>query len=249
MKRNRYFLLALILATGVFASFFGGNIPHALFYSSLVIPVVSFLYTVYVFLRFRLYQKIESRKVMKGELVPYEFTLANEDFISYTGIRVNFFSESSYVSDAGEKTDYLLLPGDSSTMKTTLCCRYRGEYDVGVKSVVITDFLCLFSVTYPITTRLNLTVLPRVHKLSNTLKSELDNKATSFCFNPNSDRPDTDVRKYSSGDSMKLIHWKATARKQSLLTRKLTEIKKSDISIILDLSPVRENPFEKIIIE
>lgn len=249
MRRNRIILFASIIGTGVYASFVGGNIPKALFYFTLIIPVIAYLYTLYVFLRFKLYQKIESRKVMKGEFVPYEFTLANEDIIGYTGIRVNFFSDSSYVSDAGRDTDYLLLPGDSNTMSTTLCCRYRGEYDVGAKAVVITDFLYLFSVTYPITTKLNLIVLPRIHKLNKAGKSELDTKSTKFCFNPNSDLLDSEVRNYSQGDSVKHIHWKSTARRQELMVRKMTEISKTSISIIMDLSPVKENHLQKIIIE
>ena len=92
MIRNRIILVAVIIAAAVFASFYGGNIPYALFYLTLCAPVISFLYTVYVFIRFKLYQDISERTLVKGEATDYSFRLSNEDFISYQQIQVQFYS-------------------------------------------------------------------------------------------------------------------------------------------------------------
>lgn len=251
MKRNRWILAAAILASGTFASFFGGNLSYALFYSTLIIPVVSFFYTFLVYIRFKLYQKIEQRKVMKGELLPYEFTISNEDIFSYTNIKVNFFADKSYVADAQAETEYLLLPGESNTLKTVLCCKYRGEYDVGVKSVVITDYLYLFSITYPIYTKLNLTVLPRVYPIERLRISqeEPDPRKTRSSAGANREQLDMDVRRYTSADSKRLIHWKASAKSGELLVRKYSENPKTRVLLIMDLSPVREPDLSRVILE
>ena len=45
MLRNRLILAAAIIAAGTFASFYGGNIPYALFYLTLATPIISVLYT------------------------------------------------------------------------------------------------------------------------------------------------------------------------------------------------------------
>ena len=251
MRRNRLILCAVIIAAGIFASFYGGNVAYALFYITLTVPAASILYTIFVYCRFCLYQKIEQKRVLKGELIPYEFTLSNEDVISYTNIKVNFFTDRSSVLDTGGKTEYLLLPGESNTLKTMLCCKYRGEYNVGVESVVITDYLFLFSITYPIITKLNLTVLPRVFSLDKLKISqdEQDPKKTNFHLSTSNEQLDTDVRKYSGSDSRKLIHWKASAKKHELLSRRYTDNAKTRIMLMMDLAPVKEHDLDKIIIE
>ena len=251
MKRNRLILAAVILAAGIYASFFGGNFSYTLFYLTLIVPVLSLMYTLFVYLRFRLYQDIGERKVLKGELVPYAFTLSNEDAVSYTNIKVNFFKDKSYVSDTDGRTEYLLLPGQSDTLQTTLCCKYRGEYDVGVKSVEITDFLYLFSVTYPIYTKLNLTVLPRVFTLDKLVFSqdEQDPKKSRYRPRPEEEFLDVDVRKYAPGDSMRTIHWKVSARQNALFTRRVSDHPKTKVLLLLDLSPVHEKDLSKVIVE
>ena len=251
MKRNRFILCGAILASGTFASFFGGTFSYALFYLTLIVPVLSLAYTFFVYIRFRLYQKIQERKVLKGELVPYEFTLSNEDIISFTNIKVNFFTDKSYVTDAQAKTEYLLLPGQSDTLKTTLCCKYRGEYDVGVKSVEVTDYLYLFSITYPIFTKLNLTVLPQVFTVDKLRISEdeQDPKKTRCSSRFDQETLDIDVRKYAHGDNKRHIHWKASAKQNELMTRKITENAKTRVLMILDLAPVHEKDLSRIIIE
>ena len=251
MKRNRCILAGMILASGIFASFYGGNVPYAIFYLTLSLPVLSLLYTFFVYVRFRLYQKIDERKVLKGEMVPYAFTLSNEDILPFTNIKVNFFTDKSYVAAAGGKTDYLLLPGQSDTLHTTLCCKYRGEYDVGVKSVEITDFLFLFSITYPNNSRLNLTVLPRVFPLERLgiAMEEIDPKCGRSIPRAQEELLDVDVRKYAPGDSRRYIHWKASARRQELLTRRLSGNARMKVLLFMDLSPIREKELLRIITE
>lgn len=162
MLVNRILLLVFIIASGVFASHYGGNVSYALFYMSLFIPAVSLLYTFYVYIRFRIFQEIGQRVVVKGDLIPYSFTLANEDYITFRSVKVNFLHDKSTISSAEDIREYCLLPGQSETMETTLRCNYRGEYYVGANTVDIIDYLYLFKITYPITSKLKVTVLPRV---------------------------------------------------------------------------------------
>ncbi len=58
MIKRRITAVTIIIATAVFASFFGGA-ARILFYISLFIPIFSLLYTFYVYMRFRIYQDAE----------------------------------------------------------------------------------------------------------------------------------------------------------------------------------------------
>ena len=85
---------------------------------------------------------------MCGQPVPYFFVLQNDDYFAFTSVGVRLFSSFSYVEKLPDGTSYELLPGDKYTFETKLVCKYRGEYEVGVKEIVITDFLRLFQISY-----------------------------------------------------------------------------------------------------
>ena len=113
MKINRFICLLLVIGCGVFASYYGGNISYALFYLVLMLPVVSFFYTVYVYARFKIYQSIDSYLVVKGDWTNYAFIVANEDFITFRNIKVNFLKDKSTIEEGTQATEYSLLPSES----------------------------------------------------------------------------------------------------------------------------------------
>ena len=49
MWLRRFLFLLFIIITGVFASFYSGPLPYALFYLSLLIPLLSYLYLLYIY--------------------------------------------------------------------------------------------------------------------------------------------------------------------------------------------------------
>ncbi len=251
MLINRILLIVLIIASGVFASNYGGNVSYALFYMSLFIPIVSLLYTFYVYVRFRIYQEIGQRIVVKGDLIPYSFTLANEDYITFRSVKVNFLHDKSTISNSEDIREYCLLPGQSETMETRLRCNYRGEYYVGANTVDIIDYLYLFKITYPITSKLKVTVLPRVvqiHKLG-FAPAQKDVKNSPYLLNAEQDSMDIETRKYMNGDSLKQIHWKVSAKRNQLFSRKYISNPKSEVVILMDLKPIHEDSLTSIIIE
>lgn len=242
MLRNRLILAAAIIAAAVFASFYGGNIPYALFYLTLCAPIISFLYTVYVFIRFKLYQEISERTLVKGEATDFSFRLANEDFISYQKIQVQFFSGMSTIPNVSEDESYCLQPSEIHKVDARLTCNYRGSYAVGVKSIKIGDLFNLFHFRYPILTKLRVVVLPRIVHLERfeIIPLDADSKRAIFSINPRADELDIETRKYIRSDSLRQIHWKNTARRGELMSRKFGEELKLGVVLCMDLSPTGE---------
>lgn len=239
MLRNRLILVAAIIAAGTFASFYGGNIPYVLFYLTLAVPCVSILYTFYVYLRVKVFQKIDRMVIVKGESLGYTFCVANEDFLSYQNLRIHFFTGLSTVAGAEQCMNYCLLPGDSVSMETQLCCHFRGVYQVGARSIEITDPFNLFKLSYPVRSRNSVTVLPRRVKLANLQILPFDEDAKNVLFRPRAKAEELDIemRKYAPGDSRRLIHWKATARRGELMSRQYTENIKLGVMLCMDLRP------------
>ena len=251
MKLNRLIFAVAIIGSSVFASYFGGNISYALFYLSIFIPIIAFLYTLYVYFRFKIYQKMDAYLVVKGDWTVYSFVIANEDYITFRNVKVNFLSDKSTIESAHQIAEYSLLPSESERLETRIKCNYRGEYYVGVDSIEVTDFLYLFSITYPISSKLKVVVLPRVVPLEQLgiAPGQTDVKNPLRSSNTAEGELDTEMRKYYPGDSKKQIHWKASARMQELITRKYQHIPKAEIVIFMDLMKIEEEELKVVIAE
>lgn len=234
MKTGKFVLLVLFLLSLTGISFYGGTVSYGFFFGILLMPVISGIYLVYVYTRFGLYQEVGSRTVVCGQPVPYYFVLQNDDFVAYTSIRVRMFSEFSFVEEVPDHKEYALLPEDKQKYETTLTCKYRGEYEVGVNEVILTDFFQIFRLTYRVPSAVKAVVAPRVVRLK-----ELNSipEITAYLQNQNlleQMEPEGSIRDYRQGDSLKRIHWKASAREQKLKVRQMTGEEKQGITILCD---------------
>ncbi len=251
MKTNRIICALAIIGSGVFASYYGGNISYALFYMCIFIPIISFLYTVYVYFRFKIYQSMESFLVVKGDWTAYSFIIANEDVIAFRNVKVNFLTDKSKIEDTSKSMEYCLLPNEKDMLQTKIRCNYRGEYYVGVNSIEVTDLLFLFTITYPIGSKLKAVVLPRVVPLEylGIAPPQVDVKNPVRNSNFTEEELDTEMRKYNPGDNRKRIHWKASAKLQELHSRKYHQKPKAEIVLFMDLMKMKEEELQVVIVE
>lgn len=250
MKLALYFLL--LIGSAVLVSFRGGNIAWLLFYFALLLPALAFTYSLYVYHRFKIAQEV-ARTVVKAQKVPYRLILANEDVIPFSNITLNYFADRVTFRD-GKLTDtkHLCLSArEHIQVDTRMYCKYRGTYAVGVKSVTVTDFFGLFTITYPMREQIRVTVRPRILPLEALTAGmqKRDPKKNLFSVAKLQNLPDYEVRSYQPGDSRKYIHWKNSARAGELLVRKQMPEELFEIVIILDLFPAEENPEKRLIAE
>lgn len=240
--RNRIIWGVFLILTLVFISFYGGTVSYGLFFAVLFLPVLSLIYLAFVFFRFKIYQKLEGRNVMAGEAVPYYFVLQNEDWISFAGVHIGMYSDYSYVEDVPGKEEYELLPGENYRYDTYLVCKYRGTYPVGIREVTVRDFLGLLSLRYKLRDGFEAIVRPKLIRMEQ-LKSLKD---VETLFSPAGGTAKTEydlsVRKYETGDSLRRIHWKASAKTGELMSREMTGEEKQGIAILLDTVRYEANP-------
>lgn len=234
MKMRRWILLGLWVLSLTVISFYGGPVSYGFFFGITLLPVISLIYLAFVYHSFKLHQKIESRNIVCGQPTPYYFVLQNDSHFAFSSVSVKLFSSFSYVEELPGNIAYELLPKDKFLYETKLVCRYRGEYEVGVKEITITDFFRLFSLRYAVPSTIKALVLPRLVQVealnSITDLSALLQKETLSLET----EPDVIVRDYMEGDALKQIHWKATAREQTLKVRNRIGEEKQGISIFCD---------------
>ena len=249
MRIRRLCLLGLWILSLAAISVRGGVISYGFFFGVTLIPVLSLLYILCVYILFKIYQKIDCRSMVCGQPMSYFFVLQNESYFPFASISVRMYSSFSSVEDLPSDTEYELLAKDKCTFETKMTCKYRGEYEVGVKEIVVTDFLRLFRVTYPVSEPIKALVKPRIPKLSSV--SSLENLAVYMQRDTTSaeTEPDVLVRDYVAGDALKQIHWKLSARDMELKVRKRTGEEKQGIALFFDTKRYSKKMYDYIPLE
>lgn len=233
MNRNLIFLIALWILSLVGISFYGGAVSYGFFIVITLIPVISLLYMLFVFLKFKIYQKIDIRNLISNQTAPFYFTLQDESMIAFSGVRVIFYSSFSTISGLDDGIEYELHPHKGIQKETQIVCKYRGEYEVGIKQVVIRDFFRLFSISYRNREPLRVIVKPNLVYI-NDLRSAETALSAARDSGANRTEPDVLVREYAPGDDRRLIHWKSTAATHKLMVRDRIGEEQQGIGILMD---------------
>ena len=231
--RRRIWIIIWILSI-VTISNYGGPISYGFFFAVTLLPIISFVYLIFVFSFFKIYQKLDSRDVVCGKSTPYLFILRNEGYVPFASVSVKLFSFFSYVDNMNEDTEYELLHGDEYTFETKLVCKYRGEYEVGIREIEITDFLRLFRLRYKVPSTIRALVKPKITRLSYLNSVDSINSLSKKDYVQAQTEPDVLVRDYVVGDSIKHIAWKISAREQTLKVRQFVGEEKQGIVILGD---------------
>ena len=232
MKRNRVIFAILWILSLVGISFFGGPVSYGFFTLLTLIPLICFLYLVLVYFCFRIYQELDSKHLVANHVTPFCFILKNEFHFGFVSIRVRFYSSFSTIIGLDDGVEYEFLPQTGLQRETVLNCKYRGEYEVGIKTVELQDFLRLFRLSYRNREARRVVVKPDPVELGNLRFADLSQTvARESVFHAT--EPDALVRKYEPGDDPRQINWKASARSGELLIRGRIGEEREGIGILL----------------
>jgi uncharacterized protein (DUF58 family) len=243
MTRSRLISLGFIAAAAVFASFFGGSFSYALFYAAVAVPASCLIYVIFVYIKLRVYQVIDSKIVVKGDKIGYKYIISNESTVFFADIRTEFLSDYSKVNIQDNAGGISLAPSQKAEHSTELTCLYRGEYKVGVKEIVVTDYLGLFKLKRRNSSAMNIRVYPRVVELASLAALSFGNDVKSLPFTlKQGQEPDSEMRGFLLGDSVNSINWKASAKSglSELYVRRRTEPPKEKVAVYIDTAPLAD---------
>jgi hypothetical protein len=234
---NKIIYLCLLFLSTIFVYFYGGKVPYMLFFTALMLPILSFTYTIVIYFRFKFFQQIDKKFIIKGDNINYIFMISNEDIFFYPYLSITFFGAESIFAKQFETRNLSLPPLDKKTFTFNLSCKYSGNYEIGVDKIEIEDFLGILKLTYKVPFPLSITVYPRVIILDRfRLKTDFVSESYSVL---NSKYEDIgalqDIRKYEYGDSLKKVHWKLTAKLNEIMIRKFQSATEASAIVLLDL--------------
>lgn len=251
MIKNRITFIFLLVLSIIFKYNFGGFVPSFLFNTLLSLLIFSICYTLYVFVKFKFVQDIDKKVILKGEKLHLVISLSNEGFLIYPYVYVSFFDSHLLLNSDNYSQSLYISPFSKKEFVFDIECKYRGEYEIGIRDIFIEDFLGIMRLKYKIKETKKIVVYPKIEHLS---RFDVFTSNISYSINISRSMFEDasnlkDLRDYSYGDSFKKIHWKLTARNSKLMVKNFHSTTDMNVNILLDL---RNNGFSRennIIIE
>lgn len=233
MRRNRIIYALIWISTLVLISFYGGSISYGLFYAVTAVPLVCLAYLIYVYTKFSILQQVIIKDIIAYRSIPYHFTLNNEGIFNFAGVKVNFFTDFSNINGLDASSEYELASKGKINCAANIVCQYRGTYEIGIKNLVLTDFLHLFTIKFKPLETVRVTVKPPIVDLDALSSFDLSVVTSRESVNDKI-YPDVVVRDSDPQDPMRLINWKLTAREGKFKVREFIGEEKNGIAILTD---------------
>jgi uncharacterized protein (DUF58 family) len=186
------------------------------------------------------YRRSAHPRAFEGEPVDIRLALANKSGFPLLGVDVidRFDAQDLLPKDIQVPVD--VRPHHTVELSYVgQCLRHRGEYGLGPVAVGFFDPLGLFYRSRRFDRQDRFTVLPKPLPLA---RLGLEGRSTLLAAaNPDQQTRGESlkfygVREYRSGDSLRHVHWKASARLGRLVVRQFEASVSSQISVFLDLA-------------
>ena len=255
MLKNRLVYLGTLVLLGIFVLIHESPLTYMLLYAVLLLPALSFGALLLSMGKLTLTETLASDTTTKLEPVTYTLHVHNKGSIPCAYVTVQF--EATLGVDITLQDDYFDVPaGGSYEAYAVLTGNYWGTYPVGVKHMRVYDFLGLFSLKQPHTRRQQLHVSPLVRPiLPLAVKSLSKSDHAQYLFNPDEDYSNvSDIQPYKPSDGYKKIHWKASAKKNQLMSKQFGTNTQDYVDVLLDTTlmelpeyPTHEQQLQQLI--
>lgn len=194
-----------------------------LFFVMLFVAVYALILNVWTVLSFSYVQELKEGAAVKGSSTELALGIYNDKPFPLTMMRVKI--ETAVPS---EKTAlrFNLSPRSRIAFHIPLHCAYRGVYNVGMTTIEVNDVFGLFHIRYdmrrlPYYRQRVLKIFPRLISLPFLPAGSRDAKFSSGTQGRLADSGEAyaDLRQHRPGDSLKRVHWKASARRGELMIK------------------------------
>ena len=233
--RNLLLYCAVAAASIAFSSFYGGPASYTWLYAVLLLIPLSAAYIGANYHFLRIFQEIEVHRLVRGEDHFYRAKIENSSPlpIHNMGIRLHADRCTLYEMENGQKLS--LEPHGIKELTSGISCKYAGSYDIGIRNVDFTDPFGLFTVILDVPYTFRAVVSPPVTNLADTVL-DLENLFNSSYLKSSrltEDTPGSDMRPYQTGDPLKAINWKVSARLGEMVTRIPDKMEKRTVTILM----------------
>jgi len=220
-------------------------------YAVLLAPILSLLFSLISQRGFSLTAELPSAYVEKGEQAPYTLSIKNRSFLPYSCVRFRFQTDDIAPIFDHDEWDVSVPSRKSDHITVHVNADYRGNYQISPKEIFLYDFLGLFRWKKHLPSPLCLTVLPCVHPLpSLPLEAEVRDMAMERNRISHEDYSAVpDLKKYQPPDGYRKIHWKASAKRNELISKHFRETEFHTAFLCIDNSRINAPQKEALTLE
>lgn len=241
------YILALML-TIVFALFLNASVGWFMLIALILAPVLSVFFAFISKHSVKIDFRMPEVKLSKGDCCEMTITLKNTTIFPTTPIEIEILNgEGVFSRETGIITT--IMPLSQKTIKVTFDAVICGKSMVGIKNVLISDYLGIFSFKSK-KIKINefnqyISVIPDIMKISpkeerilkvmqDSLNAEDSEDTKESVVSNFGGFPGYDKRDYVPGDPIKRINWKQSAKRNKLLVRLDDEMNANGVNIVLD---------------
>jgi len=231
---NRILYGIIFVAVWAYAWTSGERLAYLTGLVFFVVPAASYL-TTYILLRcLKIAQKVPTTivKLEQGEI---RIRMKNPTPLPFARLECTLFG-NDFAIETQTSLQLAVEPFKSVEGCIPFKALYRGEYNLGLDSVVATDFVGLFRLTRKFDHRAILKALPRIIDFSNIpLSVALVAEASSkFDIRDEDYSVISDIRPYVPTDSIKRVHWKLTAKRNEWMVKIFQSNALHHMNIVVD---------------
>jgi len=248
MARNRITYIFAVVVLLVLVYSYEANMTYVALYTVLALPLLSLVLTLISRRHFLVFEHLTSNDILKGEETQYVISLKNNSFMPAASVRIQFKANSQAVVADFSDQFISIAPYKSQDAAFTITAKYRGHYEIGIADIVLYDFLGLFKFNQPHKGTLLLTVRPHVVALDPLpliVAQEGTENMKSSTFEEDY-AIISDLRKYRPTDGYKKVHWKATAKKNELISKNFQKTKRNTTAFIIENSGMLYGSFQEV---
>ena len=202
-------------------------------------PVASLVYVLISKAVLKVYMLSDSSTAEKNKPFTYEFKVINESVIPYPFIdAVMRLPLPNSVRCSLRCVKLPAAPQSDYTASGTISFRFRGTYEIGVKSLYVYDFFRMFQLKIQSESYNTVSVLPRrLNDFSPVEQAVSDSTAKTKKSSVSVDKLEvSDVREYRLGDSLKSIHWNLSSKSEEFVVRDYNTGTTDTTCVFCDLS-------------
>ncbi len=241
--RTKIALLFIGLMVVPFALIVGGRIPYLLLYTYLLTLLLPFLHSLLGKYFIQVIVKVPEGELVAGEEIKIHYEIRNPSGLTFP--RLVFHNELVYRLTGKQEPEiqFHLKKKESYWGQTTVQCVRRGNFTLGKGRLIIKDIFDLYRLKKVANVPLALTIYPRVVTLKSLKIQASQQMGELVVKNPlfQDYAALSDLRVYQPGDSLKKVHWKASAKTDTLMVKNFEE--QGDHGVIVMLDSCRNNYF------
>lgn len=236
MRKNWFVYGIVVIILFVFIYIRDSTMTYVAFYAVLIMPIFSYLMLQLLKNKIQFTESLSMEFVAKNEQTNYKVEIQNRGVLPCFFAMLNFNLQHLGLDSNLDVVYFSLKRKANQTFTAQISGQYRGVYEVGVREVVVYDFLGLFKARPRYTPQVRLIIAPHVQEMVELLTAaNVEGETTTRRHLPGADLSiATELRQYLPTDSYRQIHWKATAKKGELISKNPQEIEQPRTTFLVD---------------